>query len=103
MRAGSVDAVTTRGKGGLRRRVGTLVLGDALRALSLPIVPTVLVLDEPTDTLDADAVAFLRAAIAAHRERGGTVLVATHRPDEDGLAADEAIVLAAGRPTRRAG
>lgn len=35
-------------------------------------------LDEPTASLDADAVAALAAAIAAHRARGGMVALAAH-------------------------
>ncbi len=36
-------------------------------------------LDEPTNGLDAAAIALLEAAIADHREQGGIVVVATHQ------------------------
>jgi heme exporter protein A len=38
-------------------------------------------LDEPTAALDADGEARLAAAIAAHRDRGGRAVVATHQPN----------------------
>ena len=37
-------------------------------------------LDEPSAALDADGEACLEAAIAAHRDQGGRVVVATHQP-----------------------
>jgi heme exporter protein A len=43
-------------------------------------------LDEPTAALDADGEARLIAAIAAHREAGGRVVLATHQPVAIGTA-----------------
>jgi len=37
-------------------------------------------LDEPANGLDADGLARLEAAIAAHRAAGGAILAATHQP-----------------------
>lgn len=47
--------------------------------------PEVLLLDEPTEALDADGLARLHAALAAVLDRGGAVLLATH--DESFMAA----------------
>ncbi|WP_181578193.1 ABC transporter ATP-binding protein [Arthrobacter sp. AQ5-05] len=47
--------------------------------------PGVLLLDEPTEALDADGLARLHAALAAVLDRGGAVLLATH--DEAFMAA----------------
>ncbi len=47
--------------------------------------PTVLLLDEPTEALDADGLARLHAAIGSVLDRGGAVLLATH--DEAFMAA----------------
>ncbi|MCU6454414.1 heme ABC exporter ATP-binding protein CcmA [Sphingomonas sp. A2-49] len=57
---------------GQRRRAGLArVIG-----LDAPIW----LLDEPANGLDANGVAMIAAAIAAHRAGGGIVLVATHQP-----------------------
>jgi heme exporter protein A len=37
-------------------------------------------LDEPGNGLDADGIARLEAAMAAHRAAGGAILAATHQP-----------------------
>ncbi|MBP2386566.1 ATP-binding cassette domain-containing protein [Paeniglutamicibacter kerguelensis] len=47
--------------------------------------PTVLLLDEPTEALDADGLALLHTAIETVLDRGGAVLLATH--DEAFMAA----------------
>jgi heme exporter protein A len=57
---------------GQRRRLALARLVAAPAALWL--------LDEPTAALDADGEARLTAVIAAHRGRGGRVVVATHQP-----------------------
>jgi heme exporter protein A len=50
-----------------------------------------LLLDEPTAALDADGEARLIAAIVAHREAGGRVVLATHQPVAIGTAATLAL------------
>lgn len=54
--------------------------------------PTVLLLDEPTEALDADGLARLQAALGAVLDRGGAVLLATH---------DEAFMAAAAHRVHR--
>lgn len=49
-------------------------------------------LDEPANGLDADGMARLEAAIAAHRRSGGAILAASHQP----LALDGAATVALG-------
>jgi heme exporter protein A len=49
-------------------------------------------LDEPGNGLDADGLARLEAAMAAHRAAGGAILAATHQP----LALDGAQIVALG-------
>lgn len=65
-------------------RIGTLSSGQR-RKLALVAAsshePKVLLLDEPTNALDAAAVADLRGMLLEWRERGHTVIVATHRVD----------------------
>lgn len=70
---------------GQRRRVGLARLLAAPAPLWL--------LDEPTTALDRAAVADLEAAIAAHRQGGGMVVVATHT--EIALADAETLDLSA--------
>ncbi len=45
-------------------------------------------LDEPTVGLDRSAVGILEQLIAAHRDNGGTVVMATHQPVDAGPAAE---------------
>ena len=49
-------------------------------------------LDEPANGLDADGLARLDAAMAAHRAAGGAILAASHQP----LALDGAQTVALG-------
>ena len=65
---------------GLRRRV-------ALARLALETGPSLWVLDEPFDALDVAGTATLHALLAAHRARGGSVLLTSHHLHLDGAAA----------------
>ena len=65
---------------GLRRRV-------ALARLALETAPSLWVLDEPFDALDVAGTATLHALLAAHRARGGSVLLTSHHLHLDGAAA----------------
>lgn len=65
---------------GLRRRV-------ALARLALETAPTLWVLDEPFDALDVAGTAVLHALLAAHRARGGSVLLTSHHLHLDAEAA----------------
>jgi ABC-type multidrug transport system ATPase subunit len=88
--------------GALDLRISTLSAGQRRKlalVAAIQSAPTLWLLDEPTDTLDAAACQFLRAAIAAHRDGDGTVLVATHRPGELGVPVNGVFEAAAGRVT----
>ena len=65
---------------GLRRRV-------ALARLALETAPGLWVLDEPFDALDVAGTATLHALLAAHRARGGSVLLTSHHLHLDAEAA----------------
>jgi heme exporter protein A len=65
---------------GLRRRV-------ALARLALETAPALWVLDEPFDALDIAGTAELHALLAAHRARGGSVLLTSHHLHLDTQAA----------------
>jgi heme exporter protein A len=65
---------------GLRRRV-------ALARLALETTPSLWVLDEPFDALDVAGTATLHALLAAHRARGGSVLLTSHHLHLDTAAA----------------
>jgi heme exporter protein A len=65
---------------GLRRRV-------ALARLALEAAPALWVLDEPFDALDVAGTAALHALLAAHRARGGSVLLTSHHLHLDAEAA----------------
>lgn len=59
--------------------------------------PTVLVLDEPSNSLDPSAVVRLREIITGIAGRGGAVLVSSHHLDELARLADTVTVLHRGR------
>lgn len=86
-----------------RKRVRELSGGLKQRlALGLARVtdPPVILLDEPTASLDAATRGELLADVERLRERGKTVLLISHRPEEVRQLADRVITLEAGRIVR---
>lgn len=79
--------------GGMKQRLGLAValLGN----------PQVLLLDEFTSNLDAEAREALIALLARQRSKGLTVLFATHRMDEVQALADEVLFMEQGQIIRR--
>ena len=75
--------------GGLRQRLGF--------ALALLADPRILILDEPTSSLDAASRDWLAATLRALAADGRTVLVSTHAGQELLAAGDRSIVLENGR------
>jgi len=77
-------------------RIGSLSAGQR-RKLALVMAtshqPPLLLLDEPANTLDAAALADLRALLSSWRAEGRTVVVATHRPEALDLALDGRVVV----------
>ncbi|MFL6162716.1 MAG: ATP-binding cassette domain-containing protein [Jatrophihabitantaceae bacterium] len=75
---------------GMRKRL-------ALAAASLR-APDLLILDEPTNALDADGRAIVADWIATHRAAGGSAVIATHRASDAELC-DRVVRLADGQLT----
>ena len=66
-------------------------------ALALAHDPELIILDEPTAGLDVESRNALHAAIAEERERGASVLLASHDMAEVEKLADRALILVKGR------
>ncbi|WP_433003420.1 ABC transporter ATP-binding protein [Kribbella sp. CA-294648] len=82
------------------RRAGKLSLGNRQRlglASALQHDSELIVLDEPTNSLDPSGVILLREAIARRAAAGAGVLVSSHHLDEVARIADHIPVLNAGR------
>jgi ABC-2 type transport system ATP-binding protein len=83
-----------------RRRVAALSLGMAQRlALASALLgdPSVLILDEPTNGLDAEAIRWLRELLRAMAAGGKTVFLSSHLMTEMSMVADHLIVIHEGR------
>ena len=89
-----------------RRRIGALSGGQRQRALlaqALVQRGDLLLLDEPTTGLDAEARAVIGDVVGEEAARGATVVVATHEP-RDAERADQVLTLSSGvqlTPLRR--
>lgn len=59
---------------GMRQRLG---IAEAIMEK-----PELLVLDEPTNALDEDGVALVRSILVEERERGATILIASHNRED---------------------
>jgi ABC-type multidrug transport system ATPase subunit len=86
--------------GDSRKRVGELSGGMKQRlALGIALLadPPLLVLDELTSNLDREAQAAFLAMLVEQKQRGRTILFASHRAEEVELLADRVLGLRAGR------
>lgn len=93
--AGCLDITDTRVSrlsGGYRRRVNI--------AVALMSAPRLMILDEPTAGLDADAKRVVQDVMLRIRESGCAILVVTHDFEIVEHLADRIVVLAAGRVVR---
>jgi len=82
------------------RRTGKLSLGNRQRlglASALQHDPRLIILDEPTNTLDPAGVILLREALVRRANAGAAVLVSSHHLDEVARIAHRISVLNAGR------
>jgi len=89
-----------------RRQVGGLSGGERRRvavALAFAGGAPLVVLDEPTASLDADARRAVWEAIRAHGAAGGSVLLTTHHFDEAEALASRVVVIEHGRIVADAG
>jgi ABC-2 type transport system ATP-binding protein len=83
----------------LPRQIGGLSGGERRRVAVAPAFagrPRLVVLDEPTTGLDQEARGAAWAAIRAHAEDGGTVLLTTHQLDEADALAGRVVLIEAG-------
>jgi ABC-2 type transport system ATP-binding protein len=84
----------------LDRATGTLSAGQKTRvALAKALIndPDVLLLDEPTASLDPDTADWIRARISDHRARGASILLASHNMAEVERLCDRVIFMRQGR------
>jgi ABC-2 type transport system ATP-binding protein len=85
----------------LDRQTGKLSAGQKTRvALAKALInqPEILLLDEPTASLDPDTADWVRGRLERYRrERGATVLLASHNMNEVERLCDRVIMLKAGR------
>lgn len=98
----SVDAVLElTGLGGLADRRYAALSGGQQRRVQFGIAicgrPQLLVLDEPTNALDADSRRHCWAIIKAQAATGAAVLLTTHLLDEAEALADRVVLLSQGR------
>jgi ABC-2 type transport system ATP-binding protein len=89
---GLTDASRRKVKGyslGMKQRLGlaAALLGD----------PGVLILDEPANGLDPEAVAWLRGLLRTFGNEGRTVLVSSHLLAELALVVDDVVIIAQGQ------
>jgi ABC-2 type transport system ATP-binding protein len=80
----------------VRQRVRSLSTGQRQRlALATAQLgsPEILILDEPTNGLDAEGVRWLRHALRRHADAGGAVLISSHMLFEMQQIADDVVVL----------
>lgn len=80
---------TTELSGGMRQRLSF--------AIALLSEPPVLILDEPTSNLDAQARKDFLSLVLAYKNEGKTVLFSSHRLDEVDLLADTALFMRSGK------
>jgi len=85
----------------LPRLTGRLSSGQRTRvalAKALLNTPELLLLDEPTASMDPDTADVIRAYLARYRDRvGATILLASHNMAEVERLADDVIMMSAGR------
>ncbi|MGW0660946.1 ABC transporter ATP-binding protein [Streptodolium elevatio] len=81
-------------------RVGTFSLGMRQRlglASALLGDPEILVLDEPVNGLDPQAIRWLRTLIRERAERGGTTFLSSHILSEAARTVDDVVIIDKGR------
>lgn len=59
--------------------------------------PDIIMLDEPTNSLDESGVSLIRQVITEEKQRGATILLASHNKEDIILLADEVFYLDNGQ------
>jgi ABC-2 type transport system ATP-binding protein len=85
----------------LRRETGRLSAGQKTRASTAKALindPDVLLLDEPTASLDPDRAAWMRSLLMAYQRRtGAAILMSSHNMEEVWEMCDYVVILRFGR------
>lgn len=58
--------------------------------------PQLILLDEPTNAIDSDGVAQIRQVLLAEKERGATIIIASHSKEDLAILADRVFEMAEG-------
>ena len=61
--------------------------------------PALILLDEPTNAIDYDGVQEMRALFEVEKQRGATIILASHNPEDLNILADQIINMADGSVT----
>lgn len=59
--------------------------------------PALILLDEPTNAIDYDGVQEMRVLFEAEKQRGASIILASHNPEDLSILADEIISMSDGR------
>lgn len=85
-----------------KRKVRQYSLGMKQRAAIAQAIfekPTLILLDEPTNAIDYDSVQEMRALFEVEKQRGATIILASHNPEDLNILADQIINMADGSVT----
>lgn len=85
-----------------KRKVRQYSLGMKQRAAIAQAIfekPALILLDEPTNAIDYDGVQEMRALFEVEKQRGATIILASHNPEDLNILADQTINMADGSVT----
>lgn len=85
----AADRLVSEFSGGMRQRLGI--------AVAILANAPILLLDEPTASLDPEAAVGFRALLASLKDQGKTILFSSHVLSDVGLLADRLAILVSGR------
>lgn len=83
-----------------KRKVRQYSLGMKQRAAIAQAIfekPALILLDEPTNAIDYDGVQEMRVLFEAEKQRGASIILASHNPEDLSILADEIISMSDGR------
>ncbi|MEX0381573.1 ABC transporter ATP-binding protein [Leuconostoc sp. MS02] len=83
-----------------KRKVRQYSLGMKQRAAIAQAIfekPALILLDEPTNAVDYDGVQEMRVLFEAEKQRGASIILASHNPEDLSILADEIISMSDGR------